>query len=53
MSIADILLTTCIQSAQRRGIEMPDYFVKFNERMSRRPAFQKALAINNPEIANG
>ncbi|MBT5050302.1 MAG: glutathione S-transferase family protein [Rhodospirillaceae bacterium] len=48
LSVADILLTTCIQSAQRRGIEMPGYLVEFNDRMSRRPAFQKALAINNP-----
>ena len=48
LSVADILLTTCIQSAQRRGIEMPGYLVEFDDRMSRRPAFQKALAINNP-----
>ncbi len=48
LSVADILLTTCIQSAQRRGIEMPGYLVDFNERMSQRPAFRQALAINNP-----
>ena len=48
MSVADILLTTCIQSALRRGIEMPDYFLDYNERLSQRPAFQKALAINKP-----
>lgn len=49
MTIADILLTTCIQSALRRGITMPDFFIDYNERMSQRPAFQKALAINNPD----
>ncbi len=48
-SIADLLLTTCIQSGQRRGIDMPDYLVFYNERMSQRPAFQRALAINNPD----
>lgn len=48
MSIADILLTTCIQSAQRRGITLPDYFADYNDRMSQRPAFRRALAINNP-----
>jgi glutathione S-transferase len=48
MSVADILLTTCIQSAQRREIEMPAYFTDYNERMKQRPAFQRALAINNP-----
>jgi glutathione S-transferase len=48
MSVADILLTTCIQSARRRGIDLPDYFTVYNDRMSQRPAYQKALAINNP-----
>lgn len=47
-SVADILLTTCIQSALRRGIDMPDYFIGYNDRMSQRPAFQQALAINTP-----
>lgn len=51
MSVADILLTTCIQSAQRRGITLPDYFIDYNDRMSRRPAFRQALAINNPDLA--
>lgn len=49
MSVADILLTTCIQSAQRRGIAMPDYLIAYNDRMSQRPAFRHALAINNPQ----
>ncbi len=48
MSVADILLTTCIQSAQRRNIALPDYFTDYNDRMSQRPAFRRALAINNP-----
>ena len=48
MSIADILLTTCIQSALRRKISLPDYLINYNEQMSRRPAFRQALAINNP-----
>lgn len=52
LSIADILLTTCIQSAQRRGIAVPEFFVAYNERMSQRPAFKRALAVNNPELAS-
>ena len=48
MSVADILLTTCIQSAQRRAIALPDYFTDYNDRMGQRPAFLRALAINNP-----
>ena len=49
MSVADILLTTCIQSARRRQIAVPDYLIDYNERMIQRPAFQEALAINTPE----
>jgi len=48
MSVADILLTTCIQSARRRDIALPDYFTDYNDRMSQRPAFRQALAVNNP-----
>lgn len=48
MSVADILLTTCIQSAQRREITLPNYLIDYNDRMSQRPGFQRALAINNP-----
>lgn len=48
MSVADILLTTCIQSARRRNIALPDYFIDYNDRMSQRPAYRQALAINNP-----
>lgn len=48
MSIADLLLTTCIQSALRRSIDIPDFLIDYNARMSRRPAFRQALAVNNP-----
>ena len=48
ISVADVLLTTCIQSAQRRKISLPDYLINYNEQMTRRPAFRQALAINNP-----
>ena len=52
-SIADILLTTCIQSAQRGNIALPDHLANYNNRMSQRPAYQNALAINNPEPTGG
>ena len=48
MSVADILLTTCIQSAQRRKIDLPNFLISYNEQMSQRPAFRQALAVNNP-----
>jgi len=48
MTVADILLGTCLQAARRRGIALPDYLIDYDARMSARPAFRKALAINNP-----
>ena len=48
MSVADILLTTCIQSALRRKISLPEYLISYNDRVSQRPAFQRALAANTP-----
>jgi glutathione S-transferase len=50
MSVADILLITCLQSAKRRNITMPNYLTDYNDRISQRPAFQKALEINNPKM---
>lgn len=45
---ADILLTTCLVSAMRRGIELPDALVKYLECITRRKAYQQALVVNQP-----
>jgi len=45
---ADILLTTCLVSAMRRGIELPDTLVNYLERITPREAYQQALVDNQP-----
>jgi len=48
MSVADILLTTCVDSAMRRGIDMPAFLIGYHERMTGRPAYRRAFARNFP-----
>jgi glutathione S-transferase len=45
---ADILLATCLVSAMRRGIELPDAAVKYLERITPREAYKQALVDNQP-----
>ncbi len=49
MSIADILLSTCILYAGICGIEMPDALLEFQQRITRRPAYRRAFERNFPE----
>lgn len=51
MSVADILLTTCIDSALRRAMVVPPPLIPYFERMSARPAYQRAVARNFPDRA--
>ncbi len=46
MSVADILLTTVVDSALRRGIAVPEFLVFYLRRMMERPAYRKAFDIN-------
>lgn len=48
MSVADILLTTCLASALRREIAVPGILQDYLDRMTRRPAYIQALARNTP-----
>ncbi len=48
MSVADILMTTCLVSAIRRGIAVPDYLLAYRDRMTDRPAWKAAWARNYP-----
>jgi glutathione S-transferase len=43
---ADILLTTCLNSAIRRDILLPTVLADYHERITARPAYQRALAAN-------
>jgi glutathione S-transferase len=43
---ADILLTTCLTGALRRNIVLPDALQAYLQRVSARPAYQRALQLN-------
>lgn len=49
MSVADIILTTCMNSALSRDIPLPDRLMRYHERMTARPAYQQALKQNQPD----
>lgn len=49
MSVADIILTTCMNSALGRDIPLPDRLMRYHERMTARPAYRKALQLNRPD----
>jgi glutathione S-transferase len=48
-SVADILLTTCLESALRRRIPLPAPLLEYRERMTARPAWRRAFERNYPE----
>lgn len=45
---ADILFSTCLNGAIRRNIELPDVLREYLARTTARPAYQSALAANQP-----
>ncbi len=49
MSVADILLSTCITSALSLGITVPDCLIAHERRMTQRPAYQRAVERNFPD----
>lgn len=49
MSVADIILTTCMNSALGRDIPLPARLMRYHERMTARPAYQKAQELNRPD----
>lgn len=46
LSVADILLMTCLDWAALSGIALPATVVKYRERVAQRPAYQAALTKN-------
>ena len=48
MSVADILLTTCVESALRRDIALPEFLNGYMDRMTRRPVYRPAFERNFP-----
>jgi glutathione S-transferase len=47
-SIADILLTTCLDWALADGIRMSDELLSYRRRVALRPAYRAALERNFP-----
>lgn len=47
-SIADVLLETCLDFAVVLDIELPDPLFAYRERMTARPAYQRAFEVNYP-----
>lgn len=45
---ADILFTTCLTGAIRRNIALPDALHDYLKRTTARPAYQRALELNQP-----
>jgi glutathione S-transferase len=49
LSVADILLTTCLDWAASERISMPEAAVRYQKRIALRPAYQSALTRNFAE----
>ncbi len=49
---ADILLTTCLTSALRREVALPEILSQYLARTTAREAYQRAMADNQPPAAN-
>ena len=47
---ADILLTTCLNGAIRRNIELPIILLDYLQRTTAREAYQRALKFNQPAL---
>jgi glutathione S-transferase len=50
LSIADILLTSCLDWALEYGINLPDSVLAYRARVTSRPAYQEARRRNNPAV---
>lgn len=47
-SLADLFLMTCLDWVQALEIVLPDALQEYRERIASRPAYQKAMAVNQP-----
>ena len=46
LSVADILLCSCLDWADRYEIKMPGYLMEYRDRLAARPAYRTASAQN-------
>ena len=49
LSIADILLTTCLDWAEASDIALPQEIMDYRQRLAQRPTYQAALKRNFPQ----
>ncbi|MEE2802884.1 MAG: glutathione binding-like protein, partial [Pseudomonadota bacterium] len=45
----DILMTSCLDIAERYDLRVPERFKHYRERVSQRPAYATATAANTPQ----
>ncbi len=50
LSIADILLVSCLEWASLVGVSLPESLLPYRQRVAQRPAFQAAMKKNFPEL---
>ena len=51
--LPDLLLTTCLDWALFYGVDLPEPVAEYRDRIGRRPAYQKAMQINYPDLFGG
>jgi len=49
-SLPDLLLTTCLDWALFYGVSLPDVVSAYRDRIAQRPAYEKAMQINYPNL---
>ncbi len=47
---ADLMLVSCLDWAGFYGIDLPDSLVSYKNRIAGRPAYQRAFAVNYPQL---
>lgn len=52
-SLPDLLLVSCLDWALFYGVELPSVVAKYRDRIARRPAYEKAMPINYPDLFGG
>ena len=49
--LADVLLMSCLDWAGFYGLDVPEVLMTYKEGLSERPAYQRAFALNYPQLA--
>ena len=52
-SLPDLLLVTCLDWAIFYGVTLPEPVAAYRDRIAERPAYQRAMQTNYPELFGG